>query len=106
MKWKIRRRGACRFRHVARGSPRSQDTETAARQPVFYDKAFITFSDGVLYTWYAAAPVPVDILDPLEDQRLGGVIMWIPGFLVFLVASGFVFFRWTKDEFKSWGSEG
>jgi putative membrane protein len=63
--------------------------------------ALITLSDSVLYTWYAAAP-RITVLSPLDDQRLGGLIMWIPGMLVFWVAITAVFFRWTADEYRSW----
>lgn len=64
--------------------------------------AFITYADTVLYPWYGAAPRVFEGLGPIDDQRLGGVIMWVPGFVVFLVASGFVFFRWSRDEFGDW----
>jgi putative membrane protein len=67
--------------------------------------AFITLSDTVFYPWYEVAP-RVTSLSPLEDQRLGGLIMWIPGMLIFWVGISAVFFRWTKDEYKSWGREG
>jgi putative membrane protein len=63
--------------------------------------ALITLSDDVLYTWYAAAP-RITVLSPLDDQRLGGLIMWIPGMLVFWVAITAVFFRWTSYEYRSW----
>ena len=63
--------------------------------------ALITLSDNVLYTWYAAAP-RITALSPLDDQRLGGLIMWIPGMLVFWIAITAVFFRWTKEEYQSW----
>jgi putative membrane protein len=63
--------------------------------------ALITLSDNVLYPWYAAAP-RITSLSPLDDQRLGGLIMWIPGMLVFWIAITAVFFRWTKDEYRSW----
>lgn len=66
--------------------------------------ALITLSDDVLYTWYAAAPRIID-LSVLDDQRLGGLIMWIPGMLVFWVAISVVFFRWTKDEYGEWKEE-
>jgi len=65
--------------------------------------AFITLSDSVFYPWYELAP-RVTSLSPLEDQRLGGLIMWIPGMLIFWVGISAVFFRWTKDEYTSWGS--
>jgi putative membrane protein len=64
--------------------------------------AFITLSDVVFYPWYEVAP-RVTSLSPLEDQRLGGLIMWIPGMLIFWVGISAVFFRWTKDEYSSWG---
>lgn len=66
--------------------------------------AFITFSDEVLYPWYADAPRPWG-LDALEDQVLGGVIMWVPGMLIFLIAVSFAFFRWNKEEFAEWRRE-
>ena len=40
--------------------------------------ALITFADEVLYPWYAFAPRTWG-LSPLDDQQLGGLIMWIPG---------------------------
>ncbi len=63
--------------------------------------ALITLSNDVLYTWYAAAP-RITALSPLDDQRLGGLIMWVPGMLVFWIAISVVFFRWTSDEYRSW----
>jgi len=63
--------------------------------------ALITLSDEVLYTWYAAAP-RITGLSVLDDQRLGGLIMWIPGMLIFWVAITAVFFRWTSYEYRSW----
>ena len=63
--------------------------------------ALITLSDDVLYTFYAAAP-RITALSPLDDQRLGGLIMWIPGMLIFWIAITVVFFRWTSYEYRSW----
>jgi putative membrane protein len=64
--------------------------------------AFITLSDSVFYSWYELAP-RITSLTPLEDQRLGGLIMWIPGMLIFWIGITAVFFRWTRDEYGSWG---
>ncbi len=66
--------------------------------------AFITMSDELLYPLYELAP-RVTALTPLEDQRLGGLIMWIPGMLIFWVAISVVFFRWTQDEYRGWKTE-
>jgi putative membrane protein len=57
----------------------------------------ITYSDQVLYPAYAAAPRLLP-LSPLEDQRLGGLIMWIPGGLIFLAVLTVVFFKWAAAE--------
>ncbi|HEX6535963.1 MAG TPA: cytochrome c oxidase assembly protein [Gemmatimonadaceae bacterium] len=54
----------------------------------------ITYSDSLLYPLYGAAP-RVTSLGPLQDQRLGGLIMWIPGGLIFGVVLSVVFFRWV-----------
>lgn len=53
--------------------------------------ALITISDYVVYRYYATQPRVFD-LDPLVDQRLGGVIMWLPGGLAIWFAIGVVFF--------------
>ena len=66
--------------------------------------AFITMSDRVFYPFYAAAP-RISPLDPLQDQRLGGLLMWIPGMLIFWVAITAVWFRWTRDEYAEWRRE-
>ena len=67
--------------------------------------AFITLSDSVFYPWYEVAP-RITSLSPMDDQRLGGLIMWIPGMLIFWVGISAVFFRWTKEEYSSWGRGG
>ena len=59
--------------------------------------AMITAADQPLYPFYAAAPRITD-LDVLADQRLGGLIMWVPAGLVPLVAFTVVFFRWAASE--------
>jgi putative membrane protein len=57
----------------------------------------ITYANQVLYPAYAAAP-RLTALSPLEDQRLGGLIMWIPGGMIFLAVLSIVFFRWAAAE--------
>jgi putative membrane protein len=65
--------------------------------PMTVVAAMITAAEQVLYPFYAAAPRVVD-LTPLADQRLGGVIMWVPSGLVPLAAFTIVFFRWVAAE--------
>jgi len=62
--------------------------------PMSLVSVYIVYASAVLYPWYAAAP-RIAGLSPLEDQRLGGLIMWIPGGLVFLVIMTVIFFRWS-----------
>lgn len=62
--------------------------------PMVVVSIFITMADTVLYPYYAAAPRVWWRLGPHADQHLGGLIMWIPGGLVFLTAISVVFFRW------------
>jgi putative membrane protein len=59
--------------------------------------AMITSAERLLYPFYAAAP-PLVTWSPLVDQRLGGVLMWVPAGIVPLVAFTVVFFRWAAEE--------
>ncbi len=64
--------------------------------PMTVISIFIVYSDHVLYPAYASAP-RLWGLSPLEDQRLGGLIMWIPGGLFFYLLTSVIFFRWTTS---------
>jgi putative membrane protein len=59
--------------------------------------AIITLSDSVLYRWYAEAPRTWG-LSPLDDQKLGGLLMWVPGNLYLFGAIGVVFLVWARQE--------
>jgi putative membrane protein len=59
--------------------------------------ALITFADQVLYPWYVAAPRTWG-LSPLDDQQLGGLLMWVPGNLWLFGAIGVLFFKWAREE--------
>jgi len=63
--------------------------------PMSIVAVYITYADRVLYPLYAIAPRVLG-LSPLEDQRLGGLIMWIPGGLYFLGVLSVVFFQWSQ----------
>ena len=66
--------------------------------------AMITGAEDTLYPFYAAAP-RIFGLTALADQRLGGLIMWVPAGLIPLVAFTVVFFRWVAAETDEEGSE-
>ncbi len=55
---------------------------------------YITMADVALYPAYAAAP-RMGGISPLEDQLIGGLIMWVPGSLFFLGVMSVVFFKWV-----------
>ena len=59
--------------------------------------AIITFADTPLYPWYSAAPRTFG-LSPLNDQKLGGLLMWIPGNLWIWGAMSVLFFQWARRE--------
>ncbi|HKD18032.1 MAG TPA: cytochrome c oxidase assembly protein [Thermoanaerobaculia bacterium] len=59
--------------------------------------AVLTFSDRVLYPAYADAPRLFG-LSALADQSLAGVLMWVPGSLVFLVPAAVMTARWLAPE--------
>jgi putative membrane protein len=71
--------------------------------PMTVVAALVTGADEVLYGFYAAAP-RVTALSALDDQRLGGVIMWVPAGLVPLLAFTMVFFRWVAAEAEEFSS--
>ena len=62
--------------------------------------AFVTLADEPLYRSYAEGPRLFG-LSPLADQIAGGVIMWVPGSLVYLLAMTVVYFRWVIDSEES-----
>lgn len=66
--------------------------------------ALITLSDTVLFPFYAEAPRVLG-LSPLADQQLGGLIMWIPGGLLFWVVMTVVWFRWSAREGEGDGAD-
>ena len=59
--------------------------------------AIITFADAPLYTWYVSAPRTWG-LSVVDDQKLGGLLMWVPGNLWIWGAMSILFFRWARQE--------
>ena len=59
--------------------------------------AFITFSGSPLYD-YTTTPLHWNVPSHIEDQTLGGIIMWIPGNIVFFGFLVGLFFLWAKEE--------
>ena len=61
--------------------------------------AIITLSKSVIYDFYLDSPGHLG-WNPVEDQSTGGLIMWIPGNLVYLSTMTVLFFRWFAHEEK------
>jgi len=73
--------------------------------------AVLTFAVAPFYRTYMATTDPLGPefglfpltrgawgVSPLVDQQLGGLLMWVPGGLVYLGAIGVIFFRWYAAE--------
>ena len=58
---------------------------------------YIAMADHVLYPAYSIAPRLWGIT-PLSDQQIGGLIMWVPGGLLFYVVMTVVFFKWAGRD--------
>ncbi|MEX2572475.1 MAG: cytochrome c oxidase assembly protein [Gemmatimonadota bacterium] len=67
--------------------------------PMMVVAVVIAFSDTHFYTWYAEAP-RIFPLSELDDQRLGALIMWVPGALVMWLGISFAYFRWSRREIQ------
>ena len=59
--------------------------------------ALMSLSSSPWYADYAAMGMTGIGLDPVDDQRLAGLIMWIPGGLVHAVAAILLFYKWLKE---------
>jgi len=59
--------------------------------------ALLSGASGAYYATYTLAPRIVG-LSPLEDQQVGGLLMWVGSGLYFLLAIGVVFFVWASRE--------
>jgi len=67
----------------------------------------ITFAPDLLYPAYAHPPDPAGVLAAIRghwgisaamDQQIGGLLMWVPGCLIYLTAIMAMFARWYAEE--------
>lgn len=65
--------------------------------PTGFVGAAITFSHRPLYPWYEGVP-RLWGLSVVVDQQIAGLLMKIPGALIFLAILVVVFFAWFNDE--------
>lgn len=60
--------------------------------------AFISFADHVFYPTYETRQLFLP-LSPIDDQRLAGVLMWVPfGEMLNIVVAGVIFYVWWKQS--------
>jgi putative membrane protein len=60
---------------------------------------FLTLTSHVWYPVYSATTGQYG-LSPLEDQQIGGLIMWIPAGLIYMFAALVMFAGWLRDSEK------
>ncbi len=60
--------------------------------------SFLTFTTTALYSTYASFPRIVDVLDPVADQQLAGLIMKLVGGIFLWIVMAVLFFRWHHEE--------
>jgi putative membrane protein len=61
--------------------------------------AFLTFTTTVWYPLYEKSTASWG-LTPIEDQQLGGLIMWAPAGIVYIVAGLLMFAGWLRESEK------
>jgi putative membrane protein len=59
--------------------------------------ALLTFAPSVLYSVYEGRTIAWG-LSAIEDQQLGGLIMWVPSSLVFLGIGLWLFAKWMRES--------
>jgi cytochrome c oxidase assembly factor CtaG len=68
-----------------------------ACQPMVLLGALLTFASQPFYAPYVAAP-RIWGSTPLGDQQLGGLIMWLPTNIPYLIALSALFFQWVGER--------
>lgn len=58
----------------------------------------IALADAVIYTYYETIPFRTFNISVLDDQRLGGAIMWIPGSMMYVIAVIVLVTLWLNEQ--------
>jgi putative membrane protein len=67
--------------------------------------ALFTFASSPIYPLYARRTATLG-LSPLADQQLAGLLMWVPSFVVYLLAAGALFVAWLRaSEREAWRAD-
>jgi putative membrane protein len=65
--------------------------------------ALLTFARTPMYAPFDAGLRAFGTLTPLEDQQLGGLIMWVPGALVYIAVALALLARWLGESNRTAG---
>jgi putative membrane protein len=57
----------------------------------------ITMAQSVLYVFYGEGTHPMG-LTPMQDQILGGIIMWVGQAVYLMFVFTAIFFRWAQND--------
>ncbi len=68
-----------------------------AAPPNMFAGMTIAFSGQLIYSYYAGVP-RLWGMSALDDQRLGGILMWIPGSMMYILAALVFIARWMQEE--------
>ena len=60
--------------------------------------AAIVFQEGLIYSAYQELPRPWEGFSYQSDQILGGLMLWVPGDMMSIIAAGIVMFMWYQRE--------
>ena len=60
--------------------------------------AAITFQEGIIYAAYQELPRPWEGMTHITDQRLGGLMLWVPGDMMCVISAGIVMMMWYSRE--------
>ncbi|MFP5385564.1 MAG: cytochrome c oxidase assembly protein [Bacteriovoracia bacterium] len=58
---------------------------------------FLALSQGTWYKYYLNKTATWG-LTPLEDQQVAGLIMWMPGCMIYVIAAALIFHQWLKKN--------
>lgn len=92
--------------HVVGAAPRIHKSLSRTAQVIYVIAAIppnmitgvvIAFAGQVIYSYYLAVPRLWGI-SALDDQILGGVIMWVPGSMMYMIAILILTARWLQAE--------
>ena len=60
--------------------------------------AFYIFRNDALYTVYKSAPRVWDDFSAVKDQQTAGLLLWVLGSFMVIIALSVLFFRWYQED--------